>query len=788
MKLYNRIKKGIAVTTAVGLAAGAGMSLTACGNDKSTPDSYTEEGGQETELVKAEKTASEEKAMGRYLESEINLPEDCSMSEGLEFLEDGTLRYSFRNSEYENLYVDSGDNGETWGEPISIVNLLNLDSDTYQINSTKLKKDGGIFVDVIEYTSEDFEDYVKHEYYIDKDGSARELSMDFLEGVYFWGGMEFTDTGTLLAGVSGKGIAEISLEDGSALRWFEEGETVEWFGLAGNELIVNVDGSIHYYDLETGKPADDQEALSQQITSNENNLYRNVTSSWTILFLPGDEEDSVFYVDNTGMYRYAFGGSVVEQIIDGSLNSLGSPATGFIDMVKDSQGRFYLAVSDGDGHAKILRFEYSRDVSAVPDTELKVYSLREDSFLRQAAAVFQKKYPDIYISLETGMSGEDAITTTDALKTLNTEIMAGKGPDILILDGIPADTYVEKGLLEDISGILENVMETDGLLENIYQPYEEEDGSVHYMPLNFAIPVIAGHTEDIDKINDLKTLADVIDGNKDSYDSGRMSLPICMGPRMLLRSLARVSAGAWLKEDGTLEESAISEFLSQAYRMYQPTRKIMEELAGAEYDEYDSQWAAELERLYLSSMMLLDGTYQLAVGEIFSSYGLSDLYSTELVDDTITDKIWNGQEENCFIPIQSVGISAKAAEKDAAELFVEFMFSQDGQRIGTEGLPVNQAVYEDMDYWKDAETDTVLSTSSYGNATGEMQMFETRQASDETIRRMQDFGKTLDKPSAVNEFILSAVSDHGKRYLNDEISLDEAVEAIIQEVNLYLSE
>ena len=61
------------------------------------------------------------------------------------------------------------------------------------------------------------------------------------------------------------------------------------------------------------------------------------------------------------------------------------------------------------------------------------------------------------------MSGDDGVTRTDALKTLNTEIMAGKGPDILILDGISAQTYVEQGMLEDLSGIFKDA----GLLTNV---------------------------------------------------------------------------------------------------------------------------------------------------------------------------------------------------------------------------------------------------------------------------------------------------------------------------------
>ena len=59
--------------------------------------------------------------------------------------------------------------------------------------------------------------------------------------------------------------------------------------------------------------------------------------------------------------------------------------------------------------------------------------------LRQAISVYQKQNPDVYVDLEIGMSGEDSVTASDALRTLNTDIMAGKGPDILILDGMPVD-------------------------------------------------------------------------------------------------------------------------------------------------------------------------------------------------------------------------------------------------------------------------------------------------------------------------------------------------------------
>ena len=53
--------------------------------------------------------------------------------------------------------------------------------------------------------------------------------------------------------------------------------------------------------------------------------------------------------------------------------------------------------------------------------------------VRQAAALFQEMHPELEVSYETGYTGEDGVTLSDAIRTLNTELMAGEGPDLLIL-------------------------------------------------------------------------------------------------------------------------------------------------------------------------------------------------------------------------------------------------------------------------------------------------------------------------------------------------------------------
>ena len=70
---------------------------------------------------------------------------------------------------------------------------------------------------------------------------------------------------------------------------------------------------------------------------------------------------------------------------------------------------------------------------------------------------------------EDSLSGT-IIKTVIPLKTLNADIMAGKGPDILVLDGLPIASYMEKGLLADLSDVLDELKAGDGCFENMRLP------------------------------------------------------------------------------------------------------------------------------------------------------------------------------------------------------------------------------------------------------------------------------------------------------------------------------
>lgn len=733
---------------------------------------------------------NQEKAMGRYLEEEVTLPEETVTVDKVCFLADGTMRIAYRGADHAFKIADSKDNGQTWDTPRELQQEI-LGLTDAEGSAVALAEDGGIFA-VSSMVTENPDTFLHKYHYVTPEGEVRELDGGASLGEDFYAfKADFTASGNVILFGTGS-LAEMSMEDGSLVHTYDDA-AVQGFGLAGNLLISIVDGTLHYYDTETGEPAGDESPLTQQVAAREENLYLTTTSSWPVVFTQ-QEENGILYVDRGGLYLYSKGGTVVEQLVDGSLVSVGSPMVSFLDVAAGSDGSFYLAAQDyssGDASGKLFKYTYHEEVSAVPDTELDVYMLTDDAFMQQAATLFQKKYPDIFVNLQTGMTGDNAVTETDAIKMLNTEIMAGNGPDVMILDGIPDGTYVERGMLADISGIVKEA----GLLENIQSAYEEEDGSIYRMPTRFAMPLLLGNEEDMEKVTDLTTLADVVEAHKEEYSMNFYATTKGAAPGLLLKTLSDTSAASWMKEDGTLDETKIKEFLEQANRIYQAQLEAINayfEAYGVNLSDMEAEYSNVSRQDYpVNAGVSSVGSMELlSYGGMYSPNDLFMMTSAQKKRPELVYKIFDGQAQNCFLPESLVGISAKAEEKEAAELFVEFLFSEEAQNNGKNtGFPVKQSVYESAEYWEMGKEGELISVMSWSDSSGEGgETLEIVNSSDEQLKEMQELGKTLTTPAFDNRIILNAVTDAGSRYLKGETDLDTAVREAVSQVNLYLSE
>lgn len=785
MRLYKNWKKLISFSISGCLMLSGVTGLTGCGQHDdaaSQKNTYDEE---------------ESKARGRYLESDIYVPEGCQEIADLQCKADGTLKMIARGSDGFWHVFTSGDEGESWEEGAAIASLFGFDCSAGQEDpfyNIALGEDGSILAGV--YANDGNDAGSMDYYYCASDDSTKKLDLSKVAADFAFQ-IKIGSNGNLFLQVVGDGVKEIDPKDGTLVREYEKGAYLDLMAVTTNYLIVFTGGEVHYYDIADGSPVEGGEPLTEQISRYPENLEQGNSSSTSVLFMDGDEENTLFFADKSGLYRFAFGGNIVEQVIDGTLNSLSSPGMGFRCMTQDKDGRIYVGALDysgGNSEGKILSYVYSANTTAVPDSELTIYSLEDNSSIRQAIVMFQKTHPDVYVTLENGMSGEDGVTRTDALKTLNTEIMAGKGPDILIMDGISTDTYAKQGMLEDMSGLFESA----GILSNIQNAFEKEDGSIYTMPVKFAIPMIEGKKEDIERISDLASLADVVKSHEAEYtvsENGgyKLSFLYAMSPKAFLEQQADVNSAAWLKEDGTLDESQIREFFDQTGRIYQTGKDCVEQLKTVYGEAFNDDALPVYDRSYGISgeiMSLLAEMETFAAGAVFSPSDVASVYSAAQQDENLSYSVWNGQKENCFIPVNKVAISAGTSEKELAEEFVSFLFSKEGQMVSrNDGFPVVASVYDGEEYWNIGEEGEVLSTLGSSNAlTGQKIDFEIKVPTDSVVQEFKELGKTLTVPIADNAIVINAVSEAGAQYLKGEIDLDEAVDQVKQQVNLYLSE
>ena len=741
-------------------------------------------GNMGSEIVLAEE---KETVKGRYAEQKLSLPEEnCKAVIDICFLEDGTMRIAYRDSEAKLKTADSKDQGKSWETPRDLWEEFGK-SEKAEPMTVNLSKDGGIFSSWNCLEGENTFLAV----YLSAEGNKKEFDLTQMpEGQGYVYKSQFSPSGNILL-MGDKFLCEISREDGRLIRTYESGGYVTDFGIAGNQLLVFADDTIYYYSAKTGDPLPEETVFTEHLQMESGENTEEVVSSRVFT---GMGEQGILYVSKKGIYVYNLGGSVVEQLLsEGYLTGISSK-TELMDVETDADGNIYLAVSDrysDNPTGMLLKYGYDKEQEAVPGTELDIYMLKRDTHMEQMISLFQKEYPDISVTVQEGMTGEDGVTATDAMKNLNTEIMSGEGPDVLLMDGLDAENYIERGMLEDISGIMEKA----GILENIQKAYEEEDGSIYCMPVRFGIPILAGGSGEIDNAVNLEKIADMTEKYENQYSDSFFPAYQIKWPGVMLRFFGEISAPEWMKKDGTLDEKKVKDFFQQVNRIYQAGQK-----AGNASLDSTYEYAEKMERIYdknrreessLNSYLVpcADGQALFSYGYLFSLEELFLLTTIEKQNSDISHRLLNGQAENCFSPEMIMGISVKAREKEAAELFVSFLFSEEQQKNNKEaGFPVRKSVYDSEEYWELGQEGNIEYgfSSTYNGESHDM--ITVVHSADDQIKEIQKLGKTLTMPSGGSRIIQDSVLEAGKRYLYGGTDLDKAVEQAVSQVKLYLAE
>ena len=179
MQKYKKLKRLLSVSTAACLAIAGTGSFTGCGSGNGSTGSSQEDKESNS------KDTGDSKAMGRYLEEELAVPEDCTEVASLQIMEDGSMEMLARNSDYELALYKSLDQGKTWGAGKSLTSLFCLDGVSFY--KAALGKDGsilgGVFIESEDENSTGDMDY----YYCPSGGEGKKLELGSdVSGSFSW--------------------------------------------------------------------------------------------------------------------------------------------------------------------------------------------------------------------------------------------------------------------------------------------------------------------------------------------------------------------------------------------------------------------------------------------------------------------------------------------------------------------------------------------------------------------------------------------------------------------------
>lgn len=416
-------------------------------------------------------------------------------------------------------------------------------------------------------------------------------------------------------------------------------------------------------------------ALADLDTGTVGEKYKIPGMSYDYSCYPGIGYD-LYLVDSNGIYGYNIGDNDKTQLLN------------YVDSDFDFYSVYYLAAIN---EREFFALYDSADSSNVPakfskvdpedvkdKTQITLAMVNMNWQVRREVVKFNKSSEEYRINIINYYSlyGSESDSNA-AMNKLNADIVSGKVPDILLLeDTMPVDSYINKGLFEDLKPYIEEDEELDinNFMPNIMEAFSV-DGKLYTLVPSYVINTLVAKTSDVGSERGwtVREAADILaskpDGTKFINDVTRDSmLNSCM-------SMAGSQFVDW--------EKGVCSFNSDEFiQMLEFVNSFPEELDSAIYtddywENYDSMWREG--KVITQEMRLGD----------FRSYNYIEKGTFGEKITMIGFPSANG-EGTVIIPNLQIAMSAKSSNKEGAWQFVRNFLTDEYQENNvTYSFPVS---------------------------------------------------------------------------------------------------
>ncbi|MDE6128287.1 MAG: extracellular solute-binding protein, partial [Lachnospiraceae bacterium] len=444
-------------------------------------------------------------------------------------------------------------------------------------------------------------------------------------------------------------------------------------------------------------------------------------------------------------------------LVEGSYTSLALGNMWCSGMTALDSGVFY-ALLEGEAGLSLMEYSYNPDMPIKPDTVLTIYSVYDNATLKQAAVMYTKLHPEVLVKVETGIPN-DEVETADLntiLQNLNARLLAGQGTDLMVLDGLNVNSFIEKGMLADISDIVTPMSESGEILKNIADGYTQEDGAVYMIPLRYSMRLLLSGKIDTKEAGSVKGLAAAL---------GQQELtlgPITVSDFVDIYMPYMVSD---IVKDKELDKEALAECL-----------EALKTIAGG----------------YTIVNNYTDSTqnYQTWDLPLDASAVFSDVpgFLSAMLPISIVNEIKGNFNsfENAYNPIGEIGINKETPYLEQAKDFLRYALSvqvQEGDFY--DGFPMNVEALGNLAEKDRSDYEVYTMIELPG---GEFKDFIVGGLNKEDSDKLTELCRGLNKKVVDDEQINLVICDVLPSYLDGSSSLEDTIGKIERGLNMYLAE
>ncbi|PDZ13065.1 ABC transporter substrate-binding protein [Bacillus pseudomycoides] len=405
-------------------------------------------------------------------------------------------------------------------------------------------------------------------------------------------------------------------------------------------------------------------------------------------------------------------------------------------------------------------------------TIVEVSTLGDTKSLKQAEKLYEQKNPKIDIQIkgafpENGSDKEGSKTDDTSIeKTIskvNTEFLSGKGSDVIVLDGLPADKYGKKGLLTDLSKMMEQDKSFDkNQYFNKVLDNSKTGEKLYGIPLYFWLSGLLGDDAAIQQ-----------SGVKVNDKEWTWSEFTSIGKELS-------SKGTDKKVIGNTPPEQMLQFLVQDHY-----NELVDKTSGKAKFESDLfvQMLEDVKKMYDEKIATADSVN---LGEAYFNLlpmimSVEDYFSTGATFGITGTKIYQkphiaGQKKGvAFTPYTTVGINAKSPVKKEAWEFLKFLMSDEVQSKGN-AFPINKALYEQ-------QIKTLKEKGKIEHISGSM-----INVTESDIQELEKMVAEISVQSPQGTKIESIIAEESKSYFSGQKSAKDVAALIHNRVTTYINE